>query len=65
MAAIQLIIANVGLMEGNNKYNIDPRLTPTKNKGIINPPRQPEVTVMAMANILKTKIATSAFKDKS
>src|SRR5690606_3732652 len=64
-AAIQLIMAKVGLIEGNNKYNIDPRPTPTKNNGIINPPRQPDVTVMAMATILKNKIATSAFNDKS
>jgi hypothetical protein len=35
---------------------ISPRVAPTKNRGIINPPRHPEVTVMAMAMILKTRI---------
>tara|TARA_R100001369_G_scaffold92615_2_gene138758 strand:- start:4729 stop:4947 length:219 start_codon:yes stop_codon:yes gene_type:complete len=41
MAAIQLIMAKVGLMEGNNIYKINPRLTPSKKKGIINPPIKP------------------------
>lgn len=65
MAAMQLIMAKVGFMEGNNICNINPRLTPTKNKGMINPPRQPDVTVMAIATILKSKIATRVFKEKS
>jgi|TARA_R110000744_G_scaffold32747_2_gene76550 hypothetical protein len=41
MAAMQLIMANVELIDGNITYNINPRPTPTKNKGIINPPTKP------------------------
>tara|TARA_R110002049_G_C9177204_1_gene562894 strand:- start:94 stop:333 length:240 start_codon:yes stop_codon:yes gene_type:complete len=43
---------------------INPSVAPTKNKGIINPPRHPEVTVMEMAMILKTNSASNNFMGK-
>src|SRR5690554_2474986 len=59
IAAIQQIIAKEALMSGNNSLMIRPNVAPTKNKGIIKPPRQPEVTVIEMAVILKNKIANN------
>src|SRR5690554_3063978 len=59
MAAIQQIMAKEALMSGNNSLMIRPNVAPTKNKGIIKPPRQPEVTVIEMAVILKNKIANN------
>lgn len=43
---------------------IKPKVVPTKKSGIINPPRQPEVTVIAMAIILKIKMMNNNFKGK-
>ena len=39
-------------------------MAPTKNKGIINPPLQPDVTVIEMAIILKIKIANNKVNGK-
>ena len=63
MAAIQLTIANVRFIDGNSFCNMSPKVAPTKNKGIINPPRQPDVTVMEMAMILKIKMANNKVKE--
>ena len=38
---------------------INPNVAPTKNRGMINPPLQPDVTVMEIAMILKIKIANN------
>ena len=64
IAAIQLTIAKIRLMEGNNWWIANPRVAPTKNRGMINPPLQPEVTVIEMAIILKTKIASNKVSEK-
>lgn len=64
IAAIQLTIANVKFIVGNSWWIINPKVVPTKNSGIINPPLQPEVTVMEMAMILQTKIANSTVIEK-
>ena len=44
---------------------INPKVAPQKNNGMIKPPRHPDVTVMAIAIILKNKMAISIFKEKS
>lgn len=44
---------------------MSPKVAPQKNKGMINPPLQPEVTVMAMAKILKIKMAIKNESEKS
>jgi hypothetical protein len=40
---------------------ISPRVAPTKKRGIMNPPLQPEVTVMEIAIILNIKIKNKNF----
>ena len=64
MAAIQLTIANVRLIVGNNWWIISPKVAPTKKSGIINPPLQPDVTVIEMAIILKNKMVNNKVKGK-
>lgn len=43
---------------------IKPKVAPTKNRGIINPPLQPDVTVIEIAIILKIKMANKSFNEK-
>ena len=57
--AIQQITANDTSTEGNTWCIINPKVAPTKNNGIIKPPRHPEVTVTEIAIILNTSIAVS------
>ena len=64
IAAIQLTIAKVRSTAGNSSCIISPKVVPTKNSGIINPPLQPEVTVMAIARILNIKIMMRKFREK-
>ena len=64
IAAMQLTMANVVSTPGNKLWIINPSVVPTKNKGMINPPLHPEVTVMAMASILKTRIRIKKFSPK-
>ncbi len=52
IAAIVQIMARVGLSPGINAATALPTQAPVKNRGIINPPRHPPVTVMLMAAIL-------------
>lgn len=64
IAAIQLTIAKVVSTSGNILWIINPKVVPTKNSGMIKPPLQPEVTVTAMATILKTKTKIRKFNPK-
>ena len=64
MAAIQLTMAKVVSTLGNKLWIISPNVVPTKNNGIIKPPLQPEVTVMAMAIILKIRTRIKKFNPK-
>src|SRR5690606_21701748 len=64
MAAIQLTMAKVGLIEGINWCRMRPKVAHTKKSGMINLPRQPDVTVMEMATISKRRMANSSVKDK-
>ena len=57
IAAMQLTIAKVRFIDGNRLWRIRPRVVPTKKSGIINPPRQPDVTVTAIAMILNRRTA--------
>ena len=65
IAAIQLTMVRDKLMDGKTLCNNNPKAVPQKNKGIIKPPRQPEVTVIAMAIILKAKTAAKNSMVKS
>src|SRR5690606_13276589 len=64
MAAMQLIIANVGSIDGSNTFIIIPNTAPTKNKGMMKPPLQPDVTVTEMAIILNTNKRMSTPSDQ-
>ena len=65
IAAMQLTIVSERLIDGNMLWINNPRAVPQKNSGIINPPRHPEVTVIAMAIILNTSTATRNLMVKS
>ncbi len=52
IAAITQIMDREGLIAGKKTAMALPRQAPIKNKGIINPPGQPPVTVTPMAAIL-------------
>ena len=60
MAAIQLTMARGRLTDGKTIWMISPNAAPEKNKGMMNPPLQPEVTVTEMARILNTRIPRRA-----
>lgn len=64
MAAIQLTMASVRLIAGNRCWSIKPKVAPTKNKGMMNPPLQPDVTVIEIARILKASMANSRLRDR-
>ena len=53
-AAIVQIVARAGLTPGIKTTTALPIQAPVKNRGMMNPPRQPPVTVMLMAAILPT-----------
>ena len=57
IAAIQHTIARDRLMPGKISWRIKPNVAPTKNNGMINPPLQPDVTVIEIAMILKKRMA--------
>ena len=63
MAAMQLMMVKDKLTVGQAWCKIMPSVVPTKNKGMINPPLQPEVTVTAIAMIFTNKMSTSVCKE--
>ena len=59
IAAIQEITVKDKLICGKTECKTNPNAAPAKNNGMINPPRQPDVTVSMMATIFAKKMSNS------